>query len=555
MASSSALREEWTTSFALGMNDSKAATSMSDREVSLLLNYRVTPDGQAEVRKGSQKTHTVALNAGAQGYGGIEFRTAAGTVQWCVFVGDKMYTSTNEGVTWTQRATALRTDYWSLVTMRVGATNYLLCANGGASSYSWDGATWAAIANIDANVKLLAVHNERVWSYASGVTVKASKISDFSTWASPDGLSLPVVTHDGDNEVTGMFSSGSSLFVFKRNSIAAIDGFGESSIVVATGARGVSRDVGCIAFRSVAAIAGGGVAWLSERGFEFMTPGSAPDLISSPVESFMKDIAWADIAATPGLPQAIFYPRTLTYECALPGAGTQNNYTFVYRIPTLGQMGAVSLFSHGTATGYTLYADSDGYLNVQTDATRSQARTVGGYLSVESVSPGLFVNLDSDGYLGLATNVYDPAAIFVADRGEENQAPIGIGYDGFVRFLDYGASDDLNSSGASGTDIGARLLSRPMLFRDPFRKKRGRAIRALAQSDQGATVTLALLADGSRGSDHTATLGAAIGDQPKQVRANVNGRGRTLQVEVRTSKAGLKLANLSLAAELLKERL
>lgn len=549
------LEEEWVTDASLGMNDSSSATSYRPNEFALLLNYRVTPDGQAEVRYGSQKTHTSALNSGAQGYGGAPFRTAAGVVQWCIFVGDKFYTSTDEGVTWTEQATSLRTDYWSLVTMRVGTTNYLLCANGGTSSYKWSGSAWSAISNIDANVKFLAVHNDRLWSYATGVTVKASKIADLETWATPDGLSLRVQTHEGDNDLTGIFSLGPILLCFKRASTSYVDGFGSSDIVVGAGAKGIARDVGLVAFRSFTPVGSGGAIWLSERGFEFFQVGSQPQLISGQLETFMRQIAWSDIEATPGLPQGMFYARKLTYECALPGAGTQNNYTFVYRLPTQGKPGAPSLFTHGTLSGYTFYVDTDGYLNFQTDATLSQGRTDGGYFTVVSGStPGLFGEITVNGYLGLLSNTHDSAVLIAADRGEETQAPIAIGYDGFVRLHDYGQNDDAASDGSGGVAVAAKLRPRPMVFKDPFRRKHGRVIQVLASNTQASDMTVALIADGSPGADQTVTLNAASGGASQRVRANVSGRGRTLQAEVRTSAAGLKVSAVSVAAVLLAER-
>jgi hypothetical protein len=543
--------EEWTTSFARGMNDSAAAVAYQDNEAALLLNYRVTPDGQAEVRRGSQKTHTTALNSAAQGYGGFEFRTAASVVQWCVFVGDKFYTSTDEGASWTQQATGLRTDYWSLVTMRVSTTNYLLCANGGTNSYKWDGTTWATISNIDSGVKYLAVHNDRLWSYASGISIKASKIADFETWATPDGLSLPIQTHDGDNGITAMFSLGAILLVFKRDSTAYVDGYGNSSIIVAAGSKGISRDVGCIAFRSLKACGGRGIIWLSERGFEFYSPGGEPVLVSGQVQKFMDQIAWSEIKDAPGLPEGIFYPRKLTYECAIPGAGTQNNYTFVYRLPTGASPGAPSLLTHGAATGYTMYVADDSYLALQTDATRLQCRTNGGYLTIGTV-PGLYVEVDDDGYLSFASVGYDPAVLFTADRGEENQAPVGIGYDGFVRLFDYGENDDAASTGSGGTSIAARLRPRPLLFSNPFRKKWGRLIRIIAATDSTATVTASLIADGTEGTSFDLSLAAsADGSAPREVHARPSGRGFTLQAQVETTKAGLKVSAVGVGAQVL----
>ena len=78
--------------FARGMNDTAAPTEYRTDECELLVNGRISFDGQAIRRRGgSQKLHTSALNSGAQGYGGIEYHKADGTQQLVVFVGDAMF--------------------------------------------------------------------------------------------------------------------------------------------------------------------------------------------------------------------------------------------------------------------------------------------------------------------------------------------------------------------------------------------------------------------------------------------------------------------------------
>ena len=111
--------QEQQLSFARGMNDTAAPVEYKPDECELLQNGRVSFDGQTiERRGGSEKLHTTALNSGAQSFGAIEYHTAAGTQQLVVFMGDKMYTSINEGASWTQQATGLTEAFWSLVIMR-----------------------------------------------------------------------------------------------------------------------------------------------------------------------------------------------------------------------------------------------------------------------------------------------------------------------------------------------------------------------------------------------------------------------------------------------------
>ena len=229
-------------SFARGMNDTATPTEYRPDECELLHNGRISFDGQTVRRRGgSVKTHSAALNSAGVCYGAIEYHTAAGVQQLVVFIDDKAYTSTDEGVTWTEQATGLTTGYWSLVIMRQGSANVLCAANGGTNSYQWNGTTWATISNIPNDVKYLAVFNNRLWAAGhAGITVVASKVGDLEVYATPDGLSVQAQTHDGDTEMTGLYQLGTVLLAFKEESCGYIEGFGFNTLEVEAGARGIS---------------------------------------------------------------------------------------------------------------------------------------------------------------------------------------------------------------------------------------------------------------------------------------------------------------------------
>lgn len=543
------LTEQANLSFLSGMNDSAPATAMKDSEAALLLNYRVTPDGEAQVRYGSKRTHTTALNSGAQGYGAIAFKPTGGNAQWVVFAGDAAYYSADEGVTWTLITSALRQDYWDFAVMRKSGTAYLLCANGGTSSYKWDGTTWSAISGIRSGSKRLEVHNDRLWA-TDGKVVDGSKINDFEHWTAPSAIvGLEVQTHGGEEEIIALYSWGQLLLVFRRSEIGYIEGYGNADLITAAGSKGVSRDVGCIAFRSIVGVGGRGLIFQSRRGFELLAPGLEPMLVSRTVESFLAEINISDIEATPGLPCAYFYPNKLTYECYLPGAAGQNDQAFVYRIPTIEKPGAASIFDGASASGQTVSV-TNGFLLV--DGGGSRLRTKGGFLQVVSGDvPGAYAVV-TGGFLDIATNDTMPAAVFTADRTNDAQRPISIGYDGFVRKLDDGSLDDVVSDGTGGTAIGDRLKGRPMVFGDPFRRKRGRVIRVLTTTETEQTLSVALIADGTQGTAHTKTLAAST--KPVQSRFRVNGRGNELVVDIQSAGAGTKVGGVAIAAEPLAER-
>lgn len=545
------LTEESTSSFALGMVDSVAATAYREGQAALILNGRISPEGTVSTRLGSKRAHAAALNAGAQGWGGTVFVTSAGVVQWLAFVGNKAFKSVDEGATWAQIATGLRTDYWSFAVMTVGPDNTLYCANGGASVYSWDGATWAAAAGFPAGVRLLAVANERMAVAGhDGSNVWMSEVRVATNFVTPDGLIIPIVTDDGDNEITGLFQLGPHLLIFKRHSVATLDGFGATDLEVQAGASGLSRSVGCVAFRTIQAVGDTSVMWLSERGLERYSLANGLRLVSQAIKGFMREVAWGNIAATPGLPCALYLPELNEYRCSLPTYVAKNDTTVVVSLDT----GAVVLHRHAPATGSgTLYVDEFGYLQFEPTPTRQQARLVGGELTLATGGQaGAYVEIDANGSIALLTNDNENAVLFVADRGESVNTPIQIGYDGFVRLLDEGSLDDAPSSGAGGSVIGFRLQTRPLLFGDPYRRKRGRLLWLTVQAESGAAVDVNLIADGRPLASHALAFPASQGRQPRVRKARVGAKAATLQVEVRTSDQ-MSLAGVTLAAEPMRE--
>ena len=537
------------TSFAGGENDSAPATSFKPDEATVIQNGRIGYEGYVEVRKGSQRIHATALNSGAQCYGITTFITAAGVEQWVAFFGTAGYYSTDDGVNWTAitGATGLREDYWDFATIRVSTTNYLIGANGNTNTYKYDGTTWGTVANIPNGVKYVETFNDRLYaSGQAGSTVVASKIGDFETWTTPDGLSLQVQTHDGDNDVRALYQHATVLLAFKRNSVSYIDGYGNSDIIVAAGARGLSRSVGCVGFRTIRAV-GSSIMWLSDRGVEMYTPGAEIRLASDKIKTFMSRIAWENIVATPGIPCALFYPARHEYWVAVPVGGTQSNYIAVFNLIS----GGWARWTFGETSGDTLYVDDDGYLNYNDGADRSKANISGGYLGL--AAEGLWVSKDADGYLQLEVVASDVAALMIADHGDVNQAPVAGCFDGFVRYLDSGAQDNLDSNGANGEDISFTLRTRPLLFGDPFRRKRVRAVRVSAIAEASASVTVLTLPDGADGATHTLTIDGATKGQPRQAKARTNARGRSIPIEIRASTAGLKISGIEVGAELMRE--
>ena len=544
-------------SFARGMNDTAAPTEYQPNECELIQNGRVSFDGQTIARRGgSEKLHSSALDSGSQCWGAIEYYTAAGVQQLVVFMGDKMYTSITGGATWVEQASGLTEAYWSLVIMREGSANVLCCANTGTNSYQWDGTTWATISNIPNNVEHLAVFGDRLWAAGhDGITVVASKVGDIEVYATPVGLSIGAQTHDGDMAITGLYAVGSVLMVWKENSTGYIEGYGFNTLEVEVGARGQSRSVGCVAFRTIQAVGDQGVCWLSKRGIEFYELGGRIQLVTRPIQKFIDSINFTQLIGSPGTAVGMWWPQKHEYWFAVPVSSDQNDYMIGHRPPhgegTLEQHPpALMLHKYAATADDTLYTDSSGYLELSTSADRDQGDTTFGYL-FHTVAGGQFMTIDASGYLDFAAAAHDHAAIFLADiaAAERATSPISCGYDGFVRQLEKEDTDNSATAAADGAAITMKIITRPFLFGDAIGRKRARQARVMSKQDAAATVKVRVLADGTEQNQHTLTYAASNKPVPKKAR--VGGRGSTLQLEI-TSTDNVRISIAELSAEVLR---
>lgn len=541
-------------SFAGGMNSLAAPAEYGADELSYNLNGLPEIDGiTIKPRPGSKRTHASELNSGAQCYGATEYHDASGNQQIVVFMGDKMFTSTDEGASWTQRATSLSTAYWSLVQMRVGSSNYLCCANGSSNIYYWDGTTWGTLSGAPSGAKYLAVFNGRL--YAAGhaaETVAASAVGDPTGWSTPSAFEVKIHTHDGDNEITGLYTIGSVLLAFKRSSTGYIEGFGYQTLQVSSDALGISRSVGCVGHRTIVAVGDQAVCWLSERGVEFWQMGGAITLLSGKLQPTVADLAWATIVANPGLCHAAYLERENEYRVAVPTTTTTTDLVIGVRPPRAGSNLPVSLWLEdhpdGDVDQDTVFVSS-GYLAFQSGASQSKVSVVGGYLSIDA-SGTSFVALSS-GYLSLATSTAQHAALFVADRlGNDLAGELWSGgFDGFVRYLKEGTKDDVASDDSGGQDVTMTLRSRPFLFGDAFRRTKARIIRATTQQPAAADVALRVISDGVSGTQKTVTTEAV--SYPQSIRAMVSAKAQAHIVELQAA-GDIEVTGFELAAEQLR---
>lgn len=554
------LIRELTTDFSSGMFDSVASTNYPKAAVAQIVNGRIQPDGTVRRRWGSIRTHAAALGDGPS-YGGTEFITAAGVVQVIKIFGSQAFKSEDYGATWTQIATGLRRDYYTFATMRVGASIYLYAANSDTTVKRWDGTTWDTNPNAPSGVKFVAVFNGRLW-YAghSGVIVQATAIADPTILATPNGLLVQIIVSDGD-DLTGLYQVGPHLLVFDRHQTSYIDGYGEQTLIVAVGATGFSRSVGCLAFRSIVGVGENAVCWLSQRGVEYYSVNTGIQLISKSVQLLVQTIAWDQVLATPGAPCGAYDPINQNYHLAISTTGQRNNNTLVFNLldnvqyQRPGKRAAVSVDRQNSQSGSIAFGgDANGYLTSQPGGL---AARVGADGYMQLAATGDPVSGDAGGYLSTLVDDTLPSTIFMSQVAGGGAPVVYLGgYDGFVRRQYAANTDDTLSDGTGGNLVTLSLVSRPFLAGAPQQRKRVRGIHVAAIADSTITITALIRAEGSSIAQRTFQIPATAYSQARRHRPpiRVNAVADAPQVELQTTDDA-RLVLVGVSSDLMREPL
>ena len=552
------LLTELTTDFRRGQVDNTAATRFPKDALALILNGRLEPDSSVAHRGGSERLHATALNSGGRGWGASSFVTAAGAVQFIVIAGDTAYKSTDYGASWSQIATGLREDYWDFAEMRVGASNYLYMTNGG-SGYiqSWDGATWGELTNGPAGAKQIEPFNGRLYATGhSGSIVQASQVADPTVWASPKGLTLQILVASGGTP-TGLLQIGAHLLVFDENQTSYIDGFGEQTIIVASGATGLSRSVGLLAFRSLIPTGDNGCCWLSKRGVEYYTPGSDILLLSRGITEYIDQIDRQELLSSPGLSSAVYDQTKEEYLLAVSTSGTRNDIVLRFSLRQRSQTHfgapAVDVPISVAGSGILFLGGDDDYLTTGSGGAEFR-RTPSGY--VELVSTGAGGDPTADGGDGYLTTVVDntmPSTIFVAPISGHPGRIHSIGYDGFVRLHGEGTLDDVLSDGTGGATVTMKIVSKPFFFGSITHEKKVRVMHVSSINDNAVTVSAGVRAAGKSTALVSMTIAGGALNHSVRAKKMISAKGDQPQLEVQTSDAA-RITLLGLSAYVLKER-
>jgi len=449
-----------------------------------------------------------------------------------------------------------RQDYYDFATMRVGATNYLYAANGDTTVKRWNGTTWDTNPNAPSGVKYVEEFNGRlIYGGHSGVLIQGTKIGDPTVLASPDGWTVQVRALP-----TGIYQVGPHLLVWDREATSYIDGFGEQTIIVAAGATGFSRSVGCRGFRTIAGVGDNAVCWYSNRGVEYYSPSAGIQLLSKSVQTFLTSLDWTELYANPGRMSATYDASDQNYHLAVSTNEARNNRVLVlnllqnaqYQRPGPRAAASVDVMLSPTG-GDVLFTVSDDYLVAGTAGVQADA-DADGYMVLATVAGGGdSIDADADGYLEIVTNDTLPATLFAAPCSTRTTAVYSLGYDGYVR-LHFGvANDDTGSAGTGGSDVTMAIVSRPFLMGRARQRKKVRAVHLSVVSADAVSVTVAVRGGGQQGTQHTLSFAATALQQSRRKRAMVNITADEPQCEVQATNDA-KVSLIGISAELLREQ-
>lgn len=252
-----------------GLNDVSDDAAVLPNQMRRAVNGRLTDYGAVTKRGGTQRV-SEALSAGETVMNGYTFRRDSAAPQILAVCNETLYTTTYGDFPWTWTArtgTFSSTDVPSFAQFRdAGGADVTYIADGGRLN-KWNGTTLTTDVGNSQFVRVIAVHNERLWgagnsTYPDSVFYSALNNGDSLGYGPEDGGQIVVRTF-GDEAIVGLASINTSLLVFHRKGISRITGYGQDDITVAPAA--VTADVGTIAPQSI--VASGNIAFfVSERG-------------------------------------------------------------------------------------------------------------------------------------------------------------------------------------------------------------------------------------------------------------------------------------------------
>lgn len=197
-----------------------------------------------ERRRGSVRLTGSAL--GASDNSGIFYWSAGG--QLLLAAGTTLYYSTSTSIAFgftTGPSSFAGTAGCAFAAFHDASANVCYIVDGTNKLWKWTGSTLSSIATAPANLKTIAVYNNRLFATDGSNTIYWSGLNNGDTLnVSGSGGGNAVIQHYQNDPVRGLMAMGQSLFIFQTYSIARFTGWSQDDFNLSDGVRGFSPSTG-----------------------------------------------------------------------------------------------------------------------------------------------------------------------------------------------------------------------------------------------------------------------------------------------------------------------
>lgn len=229
-----------------GVNTTYSPDALDKSEVREAINARLTTFGALTKRTGSQRMHGTVLNASTKVLGVCQWDNPSQSGELIAICNADLFHKALGDANYTKVDGTLSTSNRVIFQpYKQGGTNRLYFADGGLLN-KWTATSLTENISGSPSAKFIRVYKERMFASDGTPTIYWSKVNDAETWSSPDGGSAQVETYDSEG-IVGMEVVGSSLLIFKEDSIARFTGVSTEDIEIDKDTEGVSPNIGCIA--------------------------------------------------------------------------------------------------------------------------------------------------------------------------------------------------------------------------------------------------------------------------------------------------------------------
>lgn len=246
-----------------GLNLSHSQEVLDARELRFARNARSGEYGAVAKRAGTRRIHESSIGGGAPILGLFQWIPTGGRETVAVANGNLYHKAQGAGdftETVADLSTAVRPDF---APHRIGADPRLFLADG--KLRMWDGTTLSEVTGgIVPGAVRIQVYKTRMFATDGSKWIYWSRIDNPTDWELPFAGQAPVETYS-DEGLVALEVVGSSLLLFKENSIARFTGVSSENIRIDQETEGISADVGTIAPNTVVRMEEA-VFFLTDRG-------------------------------------------------------------------------------------------------------------------------------------------------------------------------------------------------------------------------------------------------------------------------------------------------